>query len=71
MSDRSEKPGRRKMLAGAGSVGALAAAATLLPGREQADADAAPKDAERLAADSSEGYRLTEHVKQYYRTTRV
>jgi uncharacterized phage protein gp47/JayE len=70
MHDREDKVARRTMLAGAGTVGALAAAATLMPGREQHVA--APKEAERTAADdSSAGYRLTEHVKQYYRTTRV
>jgi hypothetical protein len=70
MNDRQDKLARRAMLAGTGAVGALAAAATLLPGREPA-ADPARKGAETLAADSSAGYRLTDHVKQYYRTTRV
>lgn len=66
---RDDKVGRRTMLAGAGTVGALAAAATLMPTRESAAP--AKKDAQQLAADSADGYRLSEHVKQYYRTTRV
>ena len=69
MHDREDKVPRRSMLAGAGTLGAVAAAATLLPSREKGDA--AKKDAGPLAADRSEGYRLTEHVKRYYRTARV
>ena len=70
MKDRREdKVGRRTMLAGAGTAGALAAAATLMPKRE-GDAPA-KKDVQQLAADSADGYRLSEHVKQYYRTARV
>jgi hypothetical protein len=70
MRDRDDKLRRRTMLAGAGTVGALAAAATLLvPGREQTVA--AKTGPEQPAADSAQGYRLTEHVKRYYRTARV
>ena len=69
MNDREDKLARRAMLAGTGAVGALAAAAALLPGREPSVA--ASKGSEAPSADSSAGYRLTEHVKQYYRTARV
>ena len=69
MKDREDKLARRTVLTGTGAVGALAAAAALLPGRQPPVA--AEKVAEPLAADTSAGYRLTEHVKQYYRTTRV
>ena len=61
---------RRAMLAGAGAVGALAAAATLLPGKQAADAVATAASA-KPASDTAAGYRLTEHVKQYYKTTRI
>ena len=60
---------RRTLLAGAGTVGALAAAAALLPGRKTA-----PPIQDVVAqapSDPTPGYRLTEHVQQYYRTARV
>ena len=60
---------RRTVLAGAGTAGALAAAAALLPSREPAETPV--DDAVRTASDDGTGYRLTEHVKQYYRTARV
>ena len=60
---------RRTLFAGASTVGALAAAATLLPrvGPEDAAAVAAPKPAPTKGG----GYSLSEHVKQYYQTTRL
>lgn len=59
-------PSRRTLFVGAGTAGALAAAAALLPGTqaEQTVAEASP-------AEPGEGYRLTEHVKRYYQTARV
>jgi len=71
MSKQDTSPiSRRQALAGAGTAGALAAAAAVLPlGRPApeaaADAGAVPK------AESTGGYQLTEHVKRYYQTTRV
>lgn len=60
---------RRRVFAGAGTVGALAAAAVVLPlakpDSEHAAAETKP------AADTDGGYRLTEHVKRYYQTTKV
>ena len=61
---------RRAMLAGAGAVGALAAVASLLPAGPAATpvvkaAGALP------ASDTAAGYRLTEHVQQYYRSARI
>lgn len=58
---------RRTAFVGAGvsAVGALAAA-TLLPELVQA-----PEPTVQVKADSSGGYQLTEHVKQYYATTRI
>jgi hypothetical protein len=67
--DDQQPMARRTLLAGAGTVGALAAAAALLPSRETAKTPAA--DAVRTASEESPGYRLTEHVQQYYRTARV
>lgn len=57
---------RRTVFAGAGAVGALAAAATVLPG---APATAPAKTAQGKPEQGG-GYQLTEHVKQYYATAR-
>jgi hypothetical protein len=60
---------RRTLLAGAGTAGALAAAAVVLPTAQQA---ALPQQAgAQPAPDTAAGYRLTEHVKRYYASTRI
>lgn len=70
MQDPKKSLDRRTMLAGAGTVGALAAAAAVLPSQRSqvpepgAESEAAPRD-------TSAGYRLTEHIKRYYSTTRI
>ncbi|MDE2080135.1 MAG: formate dehydrogenase [Burkholderiales bacterium] len=62
---------RRLFAAGAGTAGALAAAAVLRP------RGAAPAPAAALAAAATgpeaaaEGYRLSDHIQRYYRTTRL
>jgi hypothetical protein len=61
---------RRTLFAGAGTAGALAAAAALLPGT-QAEPTVTAADGTAGTADGGEGYRLTEHVKRYYQTARV
>lgn len=58
---------RRTLFAGAGTVGAVAAAATLLPGLEPS----APAPEVKAPPERGGGYRLTEHVKRYYQTTRT
>jgi hypothetical protein len=65
----SSRVSRRTLFAGAGTVGALAAAASLLPAaREATDlAPALPKEPPERGG----GYALSEHVKRYYRTTRL
>jgi len=67
--DDQQPMARRTLLAGAGTASALVAAAALLPAREPASTPV--EDAVQTASDESAGYRLTEHVKQYYRTARV
>ena len=57
---------RRTVFAGAGTAGALAAAASLLPAAREAAPAAAPAD----KAEPSGGYQLSEHVKQYYASAR-
>ncbi len=74
MSQKPETPSqdgstlsRRRMFAGAGGAGALAAVAAVLPlGKVEAPA------AVTAQTDSKDGgYQLTEHVKRYYQTARV
>jgi hypothetical protein len=69
MKQQKDSLHRRTMLAGAGGVGALAAAAVMLPAVRQ---DAPPQQPKASPpADTAAGYRLSEHVKRYYATTRV
>ena len=56
------------MVAGAGTAGALVTAAALLPLVREPAAEA---QAQRPDPQPGGGYRLTEHVKHYYRTTRI
>ena len=59
---------RRRLFAGAGTAGALAAAASLLPTQpDGAEATAQAKP----APEAGGGYQLTAHVKQYYQTAKV
>ena len=60
---------RRKLFVGAGAVGAVAAAAAVLPLAKVAPAPTLLATALPLAAEG--GYQLTEHVKRYYQTARV
>lgn len=60
---------RRRLFAGAGTAGALAAAASLLPAQPEAVAEAAAGP--RAAPEKGGGYQLSDHVKQYYRTAKV
>jgi hypothetical protein len=68
MSQPRAKLSRRTLFAGAGTAGALAAAATLLPGVLR-ESDEAPQAKEPPAKGG--GYQLTDHVKQYYKSTLI
>lgn len=60
---------RRLMFAGAGSAGALAAAASVIPltkGEPAPDSSAA-----KAAIESGGGYQVTQHVLRYYETAKV
>lgn len=59
---------RRRLFAGAGTVGALAAAAAAVPLVRQAPAEVV---ADAATTDATGGYRATEHVERYYQTARV
>jgi hypothetical protein len=69
MRNPKQNLARRGVLAGAGTAGALATAAALLPKTAQPEAESTP--ATSPASDTAAGYRLTEHVKQYYRTAKI
>jgi hypothetical protein len=58
---------RRRVLAGGGTVAALAAVASVLPVRQEPTAVAQSE----AQPDQRRGYRLTEHVQRYYQTARV
>lgn len=68
MSQPKSKLSRRTLFAGAGVVGATAVAVSLLPAvREVVQTPDASGDAPVRGG----GYRLSEHVKQYYKTTLI
>ena len=69
MSQPKSKLSRRTLFAGAGTIGAVAAAATLLPGAVR-EAPATP-EASKAPPERGGGYALTEHVKRYYKTTLI
>jgi hypothetical protein len=67
--DPSKLLSRRRVFAGAGTAGALAAAAAVLPLAEsQAPVAAAGAD---LKDDAHGRYQETAHVQHYYRTAKV
>ncbi|MDB5965325.1 MAG: formate dehydrogenase [Polaromonas sp.] len=68
MHDSQPKPSRRGFFFGAAATGAAAAAVVALPRLALPEAEvAAPKP----APEKGGGYSLSEHVKRYYKTTRV
>ncbi len=71
MTAKSQPPktiSRRTLFAGAGTVGAIAAAASVMPVGVLTPGDE-PQVKEPPAKGG--GYHLSEHVKHYYRTTLV
>ncbi len=68
MNQPKSKLSRRHFFAGAGTVGALAATASLLPGAvPETIAPPRPKEPPERGG----GYQLTDHVKRYYKSTLV
>jgi hypothetical protein len=63
------KPSRRGFLWGAAATGAAATAAVTLP--QVQPQTQAPASEPQPAPERGGGYRLSEHVKQYYKTTLV
>jgi hypothetical protein len=70
MSESKNTPlSRRRLFAGAGAAGALAATAVALPLARQAEPIASAEP--RPAPEQGGGYQLTAHVQRYYQTTKV
>ncbi len=68
MTQSTRPVSRRTLFAGAGTAGALAAAASLLPSVRETDAaPATPK----APPEKGGGYHLSEHVQRYFKTTRI
>ncbi|MEA3395442.1 MAG: formate dehydrogenase [Pseudomonadota bacterium] len=68
MSQSPGKLSRRTLFAGAGTAGAVATVASLMPAVQPV----APVGHEPTVAPSKGGgYSLTEHVKRYYKTTLI
>ena len=68
MSQPKSLVSRRTLFAGAGTAGAVAAAATLLPGITQ---QAEPVPQVKKPPARGGGYHVTDHVKRYYQSTLV
>ena len=68
MQDSQSKPSRSGFFFGAVATGAAAAAIVALPG---APALVAQPQQPKPAPEKGGGYSLTDHVKQYYKTTRI
>jgi hypothetical protein len=70
MSDVQPKPSRRGFMLGAAVAGAATAAVVTLP-KVQPDADPVADAAVAPPPDNGGGYRVSEHVKRYYKSTLV
>ena len=68
MKEPKSRLSRRVLFAGAGTAGALATVASLLPAVVPRP-EPSPQVSDPPARGG--GYQLTEHVKRYYQTTRV
>lgn len=60
---------RRTAFIGAGAIGAVAAAAAVLPGQPTPPATTTAAAPDASAAEG--GYRVTEHIQRYYATARI
>jgi hypothetical protein len=68
MSESQPKPSRRGFIMGAAVAGAATAAVVTLPAQQAAEpavAEAPPKP------ERGGGYRVSDHIRQYYKTTLV
>lgn len=70
MSKSQAGPSRRGFVWGAAAAGAATAAAVMAPKAPPEGAQTPPTEAPP-APERGGGYRLSEHVQRYYRTTRL
>jgi hypothetical protein len=72
MQDSQPKPSRRGFFFAAAAAGAATATVMALPGAPALDAALSePKFEPKPAPENGGGYSLTDHVKHYYKTTRI
>jgi orotate phosphoribosyltransferase len=71
MPESDQKLSRRKVVAGVGTAGALAAVAVAVPMSRSGETPSVAAAASTAERGEESGYRLTDHVKNYYRTARV
>jgi len=69
MQDSQSKHSRRGFFLGAAVTGAAAAAVVALPGAPALESGL--QEPARPAPEKGGGYSLSEHVKRYYKTTRL
>jgi len=68
MSQAQGKLSRRTLFAGAGTAGAVATVASMLPAAKSV----APAEVQaKVAPAKGGGYQLSEHIKRYYQTTQI
>ena len=70
MSDSQQNLSRRRVIAGAGTAGTLAVAGAMLPASKSPALGETVKAVPTVPPGAA-GYRETEHVLRYYRTTLV
>lgn len=68
MQDSQPKPSRRGFFFGAAATGAVAAVAVALPG---AQVSGVSVQEPKPMPEKGGGYSLSDHVKRYYKTTRI
>lgn len=71
MQDSQPKPSRRGFFFGAAATGAAAAAVVALPSVSNLPMLTPELEVLKPAPEKGGGYNLSEHVKHYYRTTRI
>jgi hypothetical protein len=71
MEDKQSRVARRAFLAGAGVVAAAGAAAVVTRGQPALAEAIAPQAEPADPAPGSDGYRVSAHIRKYYRTTLV
>jgi hypothetical protein len=69
-TEASPPVSRRRLFAGVGTAGALAATAAALP-LVQVPVAADPKESAQGSSSQTGGYRLSAHVQRYYQTAKV